>query len=431
MFKVYLSRRQTRAMSIDHPIGDPTGGPAYRELRDPVTAIAASTVASVGGSLIGGNAAGKAAQKQADAAGEASAQQLAQAMQAIEVQQDMLNQQLVTASDTERRQIEIQQQALQDQLAAMQRNRDEQLAIAAQTRDAQLGIARDVLGRQEAAFNPYKEAGLSGQNRLLDYLGISGNTAAQDFGRFATAEFTPEAFAAGQDPGYAFRMKEGLKAVDAQAAARGGLISGAALKASQRFGQDMASQEYQNAYNRFQTTRQNTLAPYQQLQGVGLTTAGQISNVLGNYGQSSIGALGGYGTSAQNAYANFGNVSNVAMDTTAGRTGAYTGAGGQNRFGAYGNCGNQVTGALTGFGNAQAANTMGAGNALASGYVGQANAVNQGISGATNAYYQNQMLNLLRTPEQRAIAQYGEGNVYLPGGGGATVPSGRSYLTFD
>ena len=36
--KIYLSRTQTRAMSIDHPIGDPTGGPAYGEKNDPISA---------------------------------------------------------------------------------------------------------------------------------------------------------------------------------------------------------------------------------------------------------------------------------------------------------------------------------------------------------------------------------------------------------
>lgn len=39
MHKTYLSRAVTRAMSADHPIGDPFGGPAYGERRDPVSAI--------------------------------------------------------------------------------------------------------------------------------------------------------------------------------------------------------------------------------------------------------------------------------------------------------------------------------------------------------------------------------------------------------
>lgn len=79
-----------------------------------------------------------------------------------------------------------------------------------------------------------------------------------------------------QDPGYGFRMSEGLKALDRQAAARGGLISGAALKAAQRYGQDYGSQEYQNAFNRYYTERQNMLNPLQSMAGVGQTTAQNI-----------------------------------------------------------------------------------------------------------------------------------------------------------
>ena len=39
MQKTYLSRAMTRAMALDHPIGDPTGGPAYGEKNDPVSAV--------------------------------------------------------------------------------------------------------------------------------------------------------------------------------------------------------------------------------------------------------------------------------------------------------------------------------------------------------------------------------------------------------
>lgn len=47
-----------------------------------------------------------------------------------------------------------------------------------------------------------------------------------------------------QDPGYAFRLAEGQKALERSAAARGGLLSGATLRGTQRFGQELASQEY-------------------------------------------------------------------------------------------------------------------------------------------------------------------------------------------
>jgi hypothetical protein len=98
------------------------------------------------------------------------------------------------------------------------------------------------------------------------------------------------------DPGYAFRMSEGLKSLDRQAAARGGLISGGALKAAQRYGQDLGSQEYQNAFNRYQVNRANQLTPLQSMAGMGQTTATQ----LGNAGQTYAGQAGAaYGAAGQ------------------------------------------------------------------------------------------------------------------------------------
>lgn len=91
-----------------------------------------------------------------------------------------------------------------------------------------------------------------------------------------------------QDPGYQFRLSEGVKALDRSASAKGNLLSGSALKGVTRFGQDLASQEYQNAYNRYtgeQATKYNQLA---NLAGLGQTTA----NTLGAAGQIAASNLG-------------------------------------------------------------------------------------------------------------------------------------------
>lgn len=96
--------------------------------------------------------------------------------------------------------------------------------------------------------------------------------------RFSMADFEA-------DPGYAFRMKEGLAGVEAGAAARGGLLSGAAQKALQKYGQGLASQEYGNAYNRFtadQTNQYNRLAG---LVNTGQGATNQVSNAAANFGQ--------------------------------------------------------------------------------------------------------------------------------------------------
>lgn len=126
----------------------------------------------------------------------------------------------------------------------------------------------------------------SGQGRTGDF--FRNQAPAADYGKYAR-DFGMQDFQA--DPGYAFRMSEGLKSLDRQAAARGGLISGGALKAAQRYGQDLGSQEYQNAFNRYQVNRANQLTPLQSMAGMGQTTAAQ----LGNAGQN-------YATNAGNAY---------------------------------------------------------------------------------------------------------------------------------
>jgi hypothetical protein len=119
----------------------------------------------------------------------------------------------------------------------------------------------------------------------------------------AASKYTPfgtEQFQA--DPGYAFRLKEGQQALERSAAARGGLISGGALKAATRYGQEMGSQEYTNAFNRYQTERAARLNPLQSLTGMGQTTAQQIgqqgqqmaSNVGSNIGSAAAARASGY-----------------------------------------------------------------------------------------------------------------------------------------
>ena len=85
------------------------------------------------------------------------------------------------------------------------------------------------------------------------------------------------------DPGYAFRLAEGQRGLDRSAAARGGLISGNALRAATRYGQDMGSQEYMNAFNRYQTERTARLNPLQSLAGYGQTAANTLGDAGGRY----------------------------------------------------------------------------------------------------------------------------------------------------
>jgi hypothetical protein len=102
-----------------------------------------------------------------------------------------------------------------------------------------------------------------------------------------------------QDPGYAFRLAEGQKALDRMAAARGKGFSGESLRAAERYGQEMGSQEYMNAFNRYQTERAARLNPLQSMTGMGQTTA----NTLGTMGANMATNVGQNYQSAANARA--------------------------------------------------------------------------------------------------------------------------------
>jgi hypothetical protein len=155
----------------------------------------------------------------------------------------------------------------------------------------QAAASRDATAAQERMFErqvelqePFREAGMAGQNRLMELLGLGKDKTAADYGKYASAEFGMDKFTA--DPGYAFRMSEGLKALDRSAAARGGLLSGSTLKGAQRYGQDLASTEYQNAFNRYQTARTNTLNPFASLAGVAQSSANTLTGAAGTLGQN-------------------------------------------------------------------------------------------------------------------------------------------------
>jgi hypothetical protein len=138
------------------------------------------------------------------------------------------------------------------------------------------------------------------------------------------------------DPGYAFRLSEGQKQLDRTAASRGGLLSGGALKAATRYGQDMGSQEYTNAFNRYQAERQARLGPLQTLTGMGQTTAQQVgqagqqmaTNVGNDITNSAAARASGYvgGASALtgglNTYLNYTNSQNIT-NALAGNNAAY------------------------------------------------------------------------------------------------------------
>ena len=194
---------------------------------------------------------------------------------------------------------------------------------------------------------PYRTAGY---NALAELQRTAGNVPGAF--KFGAGDYQA-------DPGYAFRLSEGQKALDRSAAARGGLISGGALRAAQRYGQEMGSQEFGNAYNRALTGYNTGVASENQLYNrqAGLAGIGQTAtNLVGQAGQN-------YATSAGNLM------------------------------------------------------TSGAA-ARAAGQVGMSNALTGGLSTYLNYNQGNNLLNALQN--QNLQNQYGTGNVYTSTGGGSS-----------
>ena len=96
-----------------------------------------------------------------------------------------------------------------------------------------LALQREMFEYQKGLLEPYRTAGTKALERLSGAMGLGGQGSQQQMLEM--------------DPGYGFRLGEGLKALERMQASRGNFLSGGALKAGQRFAQDTASQEYGNA----------------------------------------------------------------------------------------------------------------------------------------------------------------------------------------
>jgi hypothetical protein len=243
---------------------------------DPISAIAGSAVLGAGSSLYGSS---KAAEAQQAAAAESAAAQRYAADQSIAAQKEMYQQ-----------------------------------------------------GRTD--LQPYREGGVTAQNQLMTLLGLGGDTAAQGYGKYAK-DFGMSDFTT--DPGYQFRLEQGMKALNASAAAKGMGQSGANIKGATEYGQNLGSQEYQNAFNRYQTNRAAQLDPLFKLYSGGQASA------AGSAAQAQ-----GLGTNLGNTYTGLGQ--GIAQAEVAG------------------------------------------GNAQASGYLNSANAITNALNQGMSSYTMNNYL---------------------------------------
>lgn len=201
--------------------------------------------------------------------------------------------------------------ATREQIGFARESRDIGLALSSPQRQAAnpaLAAMMDMVGlpRGEQQF----PSGGAGPSFNASPMGAGGNTLDSmlpmgirgeggDLSQHPQYEFQ-------QDPGYQFRIDEGTRRLDASASARGQLFSGGAMRDAMAFGQDMASQEYMNIYNRLGV-----------LAGFGPQGAATGANVASQYGQQAGAAAGQAGATRASAYVAGGN-------TTAGAIGDIT-----------------------------------------------------------------------------------------------------------
>lgn len=245
-----------------------------------------------------------------------------------------------------------------------------QASAAEQAQQLQAAEAQNALDFQKQEWNtqqqnmqPWLTAGKGALGNLSGLLSTPGQGLLTPWNQ----TFTPPTAATQQnDPGYQFRLQQGEGALQNSAAAQGSLLSGNTLEAQQKFGQDYASNEYQNVYNR-------ALQQYQQNYGIFENNQTNTFNrlaALSGVGQAAATTLGNQGQSAANNIAN-----------------TYLTSGAQQ--------GQQMNNAAA---------------ATASGYVGAANAWSGALGGGTNS-----LMNLLLMQQ-----------LFGQGGGGGTSGAGAS-----
>lgn len=174
------------------------------------------------------------------------------------------------------------------------------------------------------------------------------------------------------DPGYQFDLQQGNQAIQRSAAANGTLNSGGTLKAISNYTTGLASNEINNAYNRYTTDQNNQFNRLSAMASLGSNAAGTLTGAAQN-------------TGAQIA-------------------------------------------------NTQYQSTIGAGNAQAAGTVGSSNAISQAITGAANNYSQYTTLNKLLSSIQNKNTNLSSGQTTSPAsgssqGGQTTLDQIGSWMT--
>lgn len=152
--------------------------------------------------------------------------------------------------------------------------------------------------RQVQLQAPFREGGIQALNKLIPM--------ALNYKPFSLKDFEV-------DPGYEFRRREGLRAIENSALAGGMGRSGATLRGLTRYGQGLASEEFMNAFNRYQTNRSAEMNPLLSLAGAAQTSSNTLSDAAGRLGEQIGSNLIQGGVARASSYAGIANAANTGL----------------------------------------------------------------------------------------------------------------------
>lgn len=180
-------------------------------------------------------------------------------------------------------------------------------------------------GQQQAnaVLQPYVD---TGENALTQYANITG-VNGPDAATKATADFTAS-------PGYQWQLGQGERAVDAGAAAKGMLRSGATMKGETDYAEGLAKQDFGSYVSRLNDLAGFGIKGAFGQAGTDTSAAGQQASIAGNETAGITNAIGGLAGNKdiQNTLAKY--FSTPSSGSIYGTSGFQTGAGGSNSSGA-------------------------------------------------------------------------------------------------
>ena len=130
---------------------------------------------------------------------------------------------------------------------------------------------QNIYNQNAGNFTPYLQGGAQAEGNLQSMAGPNGQLGRQ----FTLADFQA-------DPGYKFDVNQGQQGIQ-NGAVQGGALSGATLKALTGYNQQMASNEYQSAYNRFVGNQNQNFGQLSSMAKEGLGAAQGLGQLGANY----------------------------------------------------------------------------------------------------------------------------------------------------